>query len=110
MTPTMPGEKNLVANAHLVTHHVAGLVVADTVPLFAAVAFQIIDAVGIGLGFHQPIRHSFLTPQEFRGGEVYHATAQDRRNLLWYDDAPKKEPLEGPIWQTCWPISSAHRR
>ena len=52
-------EKYLVTDPHVVTHHVARLVVANTVPGFAPIALEIIDAVDIGLGFHQPVCHVF---------------------------------------------------
>ena len=45
-------EKYLVTNRHIVTHEVARLVVANTVPGLALVAFQIVDTVVVRLGFH----------------------------------------------------------
>ena len=42
-------EKHLVADPHVVAHHVARLVVANAVPGFALVALEIVDAVSIGL-------------------------------------------------------------
>ena len=45
-------EKHLVANAHIVAHHVAGLVVSDAVPHLSAIPFEVVDTVYVGLGFH----------------------------------------------------------
>ena len=52
-------EKYPVADPHVVAHHVARLVIANTVPGFAPIALEIVDAVDIGLGFHQPVCHVF---------------------------------------------------
>ena len=41
-------EEDYVTDSHVVSHHVAGLVIADAVPHFAAIALQVIDAVNIG--------------------------------------------------------------
>ncbi len=45
-------EKDLVADAHVVTHHVAGLVISNAVPHFAAITLEIVDAVNVGFGLH----------------------------------------------------------
>ena len=63
-------KKHQITFFHLIPHHVTCLVIANAVPHFAAVALQVIDAVGIGLGFHQPVIHSLRYLHGFRGGEV----------------------------------------
>ena len=50
-------EKRLVADFHIVPDHVASLIIADAVPGFYLVSFEIVDAVVIGLGLHQPVSH-----------------------------------------------------
>ena len=52
-------EEDLVADLHVVTHHVAGLVIADAVPGFATIALEVVDAVHVRFAFHQPISHVF---------------------------------------------------
>jgi hypothetical protein len=50
-------EKHLVPDLHLVANHISRLVVADAVPGFALVALEIVDAVDVGFGLHEPVCH-----------------------------------------------------
>jgi len=47
-------EENLIAQLHVVSHHVPGLIVTHTVPMFGLVGLveQIVNPEGIGFGFH----------------------------------------------------------
>ena len=45
-------EEDLITDAHIVAHHIAGLVVADAVPHLATVALEIVDAVYVGFRLH----------------------------------------------------------
>jgi len=45
-------EEDLIADSHIVTHHISGLVVSNTVPHFAAIFGEIVDAVNVGFGLH----------------------------------------------------------
>ena len=50
-------EERLVAGFHLVAHEIARLVIAHAGPRRGFVAGEIVDAVGVGFGFHQPVAH-----------------------------------------------------
>ena len=47
-------EKNLIAQFHVVPHHVPGLIITYTVPMFGLVGLvvKIVNPEGIGFGFH----------------------------------------------------------
>jgi len=45
-------EKHLVADLHVVTHGIARLIVANTIPHLSAIALEIVDTVGIRFGLH----------------------------------------------------------
>ena len=53
-------EEGLVAGLHLVAEHVAHLVVAHAIPAGRLLRppGQIVDRETVGLGFHQPVRHT----------------------------------------------------
>jgi hypothetical protein len=50
-------EERFVAGLHVIANHIARLVVTDAIPRHRAVALKVVDAVSIGLGFDQPVRH-----------------------------------------------------
>src|SRR5690606_32517338 len=55
-------EQHAVADLHVVAQGVAGLVVAHAFPAGLKVALELVDAVRLGLNFHQPVafRHALL--------------------------------------------------
>src|SRR5690606_38733695 len=59
---------------HLVSHEVAGLVVAHAIPVGGAVAGQIIDRIGLGFGLHEPMSH---------GDRLWHGAGWERHAVAW---------------------------
>lgn len=55
-------EQHPVAHHHRVAHEVASLIVAHAFPGCGAIALQVVDAVFVGFGLHQPVAHVHLSP------------------------------------------------
>jgi hypothetical protein len=50
-------EQHRVADAHLVSHEIARLVIPHALPARDVIAREIVNGVGGGLAFHQPVLH-----------------------------------------------------